>query len=148
MGSTIVLTGSIALPKVSVSVNQDSVYAALAQLVTIEPPEETSEEIETTNSDITDNYKTALGGWITPGDWGFGFNFTEDLWSQVLAIGTGVTVNWRMSWTDPTHTTTDPMDEWTGFIKTLSKNQPLEGERHLINLAIRISGKPTFTEGT
>jgi hypothetical protein len=146
--STTVLTGSIALPKLSVSVLQDSVYAALSQLVSVDNPEETVEEINTTNSDITDNYKTSEPGWITPGEWSFSFNYTESLWSQIEAIGLANTVNWRMSWTDPEHTTTDPQDEWTGYIKTKSKDQPLEGERHLINITILVSGKVTFTEGT
>jgi hypothetical protein len=149
MPSTENLSGNIALPQLSVSTDGGTVYAPIAEL-TADPALGgiTTDSYETTHTDITDNFKTFLEGWSDAAEHSFTVNYREDTYSQLRAlIGQG-TLDWKITWTDPGDTVTDPELDFQGHISAgPTLVTPLQ-DKWTIDFSVKLTGADTFTEGT
>lgn len=147
MASTENLSGNIALPKLYVSTDGGSVYNAIAELVESAVPESTTDQYETTHTDITDNYKTYISGWSDSGEASYTVNYREDTYSQLKALR-NVDAKWRLEWSDPGNVTTDPKEEFDGAITTGPTLDTALEDRWTIAFTIKASGDSVFTAGT
>lgn len=145
-GSTSQIQGSVGLPILELW--NGASYDAVAELTNIEPNTPTVGAHETTNTDITDNRKTYIPGWVDEGEVSATLNYREDTKYQLdTVVGDGLVHQWRISWTDPGVGSTEPNIVLQGFITSGPKMaMPLE-DRWTLDVTIKISGKPVFTRG-
>lgn len=146
MASTEQITGNIGLPQLSVSTDGGTIYTPIAEIVEPTPGAPVTDQYETTHADLTDNRKTFKPGWTDDGEASFVANYREDSYEQLLAL-VGVDAKWRLEWTDPGNTTTDPKLEWDGGIQNgPTPLMPLQ-DRWTLEFSIKVSSQ-VFTAGT
>jgi hypothetical protein len=148
MGSTSNIVGSGALVKLSYSLLSDSVYLPVAELIADPNVGGVTKAVyELTNTDIVNNRRTYAPGWGQEEPATFVVNLTEDTLEKLEAAEAAGTIAWRLSWTDPTHSSTDPMYDWSGFLTELTPVQPQDGP-HTITFTVQPTGKKSLTSGT
>ena len=141
--STEEVVGSVALPQLTIAT------VAVAELIA-DPsfPVPEAESYEMTHTDLTDGHKTFKQGWVDGGEVSFVFNYREDTYSQLLAHVFAGTLACELTWTDPGQTTTDPKIAFNAFVTSGPAVISPLNDRWTIELTMKITGKPVFTEGT
>lgn len=145
--STTVLTGNVALPVFSVSTDGGSTFDPIAKLMAPSMPETTVASYPTTNTDITNNFETSLPGWANGGTQTLEFILQEEDYITLLVPLVGIEAQFKTSWTDAAHTTTDSDDTYTGHMTALGKLIPMDGT-WTCTATFQVSGKVTNTIGT
>lgn len=140
--STDQIQGNVALPKVKVG------DVLIPELIEPAVPEGSTDSIEFTHTDLTDNHRTHKHGWSDGGEVTHVHNYTEAAYSQALALIEDDTLAWTVEWTDPTQTVTDPKIAFTGHITTHPTiSMPLD-DRLTFSYGVKVTGAVAFTEGT
>jgi hypothetical protein len=146
--STEQLTGAIALPKVSVDAAGGSSFTAIAELSEPGFPDPSIDVHEVTHTDITNQKKTYKPGWIDEGPVSFTFNYREDTLVALRALMGVDAPNWKIEWTDPTHSTTDSNLTFLGQMTSGPTVSSPNNDKWTIAITVQITGAVTYTEGT
>lgn len=144
--STTNTTGAIALPIFEASTDGGSVFNPIPELIQLDGENTTVENHETTNTDLTDNFKTFLHGWADGGEFPVSFNWREDTETQIKAL-LNLDIDFQISWTDAAFAATDPGVSFAGSISNFKINRPRDGA-WTIDLTVKVSGAFTKIVGT
>lgn len=144
--STQQLSGNIALPTVRYSTNGGSSFTSATQAIDVAMPEGGTDPTEFTHTDLTDNHRIFKYGWSDGGEVSWTFNYTEALYSALLAL-VETELIWSVEWSDPTHTVTNPERRFTGFIMTHPTVNPPIDDRQTLTVFVKVTGKAEFFQG-
>lgn len=140
------LHGAKGLPVISVSTDGGSSYTAVAELIDPSFPATSVESGDTTNTDITNGYKTKIAGWSELQSHSLVSLWREDTWVQVQAL-IGLDIDFKITYTDAGHSTTDSAITYSGHVDNIEIVSPNE-DVWTVSWSITPSGKDTFTVGT
>jgi len=111
-------------------------WTAVAELTDVTPPEEDTDEIETTHHGSTAKTRTYQAGLVNPGEFDIACHYDKTVYGTLRGIR-GAEKNYRIILSDGSGV------GWTGFIKSLSKEIDMEGLT-ITRIKGKVSGAQTL----
>lgn len=142
------VSGAKGKMKLEVSTDGGSTYDFITNMTVPSLPDTTTESYDTTNTDITDNYRTFVGGWSEKGEAACTCMYTQVAWSQLKALDPCSIYDWRLTYTDAAQTTTDPKFDFQAHLASGPTLQSPTDGAWTIDFGLKGSGDDTYTVGT
>jgi len=126
------------------------VFTAIAELLTVTPPSNASDEVEVTHLVSAGKRKEFIQGLIDSGECAFTANFiptsgTQDWDTGLISLqAAGDVVNWRIECYEDDLTTLSFYVAFAGFVKTSNLNEISAGATKVLAGSIRCSGDVTW----
>lgn len=146
--TTTFVSGAAGLGQLSVSTDGGSVYTAVASLKDFTFPDTTTESYDTTTTDITDGFRSFIGGWSEKGEGSLILQLTQAGYVQLKALSKTALLDWKFEYTDAAQTTTDPAFDFQAHIAAGPTALVPTEDAWTTTLGLKGSGDDTFTEGT
>ena len=117
-------------------------FTPIAEVVSVEPPDQEADDVEVTNLDSPDGFKEYIAGMTEPGECSLEINFLPGNASHNATTGlladkaSGEVKNWELEFSDPGATKC----RFSGYVKkfaasTVSPKDPLRA-----NVTLKLSG--------
>lgn len=123
------------------------VFTDFANIYEVGDTDMAREDIDVTNNDQTDKYRRFIGGLIDAGEVEARLTFEKSEYTTILALLDDDNQNFQITIPDGSGEIGNSTFVFDGYMNALGTSMPME-DKMSIRVKFKMSGAPTFTEGT